>query len=221
LGNISNFLRDNDYFSVTNKSFQLSVYQHSGGCSFSKYEILWSLLTILNTFFFVAMFSNSFFSSSFFRTLDALYCRLVGVLNYGQDIFLLAIRTYWGWQFFQTGKGKLLNFDRTVEFFTSLNIPLPAVNAAMAGTVECLGGLLLLIGLFSRVVSLQLIVVMIVAYLTADAEAVQNILSKPDDFTSASPFLFLLTAVIVACFGGGKFSLDTLLGKLLSNQRKS
>ncbi len=167
------------------------------------------------------MFSNSFFSSSFFRTLDALYCRLVGVLNYGQDIFLLAIRTYWGWQFFQTGKGKLLNFDRTVEFFTSLNIPLPAVNAAMAGTVECLGGLLLLIGLFSRVVSLQLIVVMIVAYLTADAEAVQNILSKPDDFTSASPFLFLLTAVIVACFGGGKFSLDTLLGKLLSNQRKS
>jgi putative oxidoreductase len=84
-----------------------------------------------------------------------------------------------------------------------------------------LGGLLLLIGLFSRVVSLQLIVVMIVAYLTADAEAVQNILSKPDDFTSASPFLFLLTAVIVACFGGGKFSLDTLLGKLLSNQRKS
>ncbi len=167
------------------------------------------------------MFSNSFFSSSFFRTLDALYCRLVGVLNYGQDIFLLAIRTYWGWQFFQTGKGKLLNFDRTVEFFTSLNIPLPAVNAAMAGTVECLGGLLLLIGLFSRVVSLQLIVVMIVAYLTADAEAMQNILSKPDDFTSASPFLFLLTAVIVACFGGGKFSLDTLLGKLLSNQRKS
>lgn len=167
------------------------------------------------------MFLNSFFSSSLFRTLDALYCRLVGVLNYGQDIFLLAIRTYWGWQFFQTGKGKLLNFDRTVEFFTSLNIPLPAVNAAMAGTVECLGGLLLLIGLFSRVVSLQLIVVMIVAYLTADAEALQNIFSKPDDFTSASPFLFLLTAVIVACFGGGKLSLDTLLGKLLSNQRQS
>jgi putative oxidoreductase len=155
-------------------------------------------------------------TSTLFRTAESVYTRLTSLLSYGQDLFLLAIRVYWGWQFFQTGKGKLMNFDRTVEFFTSLNIPLPAVNAAMAGTVECLGGLLLLIGLFSRVVSLQLIVVMIVAYLTADAEAVQNILSKPDDFTSASPFLFLLTAIIVAFFGAGKWSADSIVQRFLT-----
>jgi putative oxidoreductase len=81
-------------------------------------------------------------TSTLFRTAESVYTRLTSLLSYGQDLFLLAIRVYWGWQFFQTGKGKLMNFDRTVEFFTSLNIPLPAVNAAMAGTVECLGGLL-------------------------------------------------------------------------------
>lgn len=111
-----------------------------------------------------------------------------------------------------------MNFERTVDYFTSLNIPMPSINAAMAGTTECVGGLLLLLGLASRVVSLQLVVVMVVAYLTADAEAVQHIFSNPDEFTAASPFLFLLTSVIVAFFGAGKFSLDTLLARFIKRR---
>ncbi len=31
--------------------------------------------------------------------------------------FLLAIRLYWGWQFFQTGWGKLQNIPRSRSFF--------------------------------------------------------------------------------------------------------
>lgn len=157
-------------------------------------------------------------STSFLKTASNLYGRLAHLLNYGQDILLLAMRLYWGWQFFQTGKGKLMNFERTVDYFTSLNIPMPSINAAMAGTTECVGGLLLLLGLASRVVSLQLVVVMVVAYLTADAEAVQHIFSNPDEFTAASPFLFLLTSVIVAFFGAGKFSLDTLLARFIKRR---
>ncbi len=160
-----------------------------------------------------------FFTSPLFRTLDSLYSRLVNLLNHGQSVLLLAMRLYWGWQFFQTGKGKLINFDRTVAFFTSLNIPLPAVNAALAGTTECLGGLLLIIGLGSRLISLQLAVVMVVAYLTADAEALGNIFTKPDDFTAASPFLFLLTALIVAFFGAGKWSADEILGRFVAKRK--
>lgn len=160
-----------------------------------------------------------FFSSPLFRTLDNLYTRLVNLLNHGQSLLLLAMRLYWGWQFFQTGKGKLINFDRTVEFFTSLNIPLPVVNAALAGTTECLGGLLLIVGLGSRLVSLQLAVVMIVAYLTADAEVFGNILTKPDDFTAASPFLFLLTALIVVFFGAGKWSADAILSRFVAKNK--
>ncbi|MCU0427389.1 MAG: DoxX family protein [Candidatus Kapabacteria bacterium] len=158
-------------------------------------------------------------SSSLFRTVSSVYSRLTSGLNYGQDAVLLIMRLYWGWQFFQTGKGKLANFERTVEFFTGLNIPFPTVNAAMAGTAECLGGLLLLLGLCSRIVSLQLMVVMVVAYLTADAEAVSHIFSNPDEFTSASPFLFLLTAIIVAVFGAGRISFDEVLRRYFSAQK--
>jgi putative oxidoreductase len=136
---------------------------------------------------------------------------LVTAGNSLQSVLLLMLRLFWGWQFFLTGKGKLMNLDRTAGFFESLNIPLPKLNAALAGTTEMAGGLLLLIGFGSRIITVPLMFVMVIAYATADIEAVRAIFSDPDKFTSAAPFLFLLTAVIIFCFGPGKLSLDALL----------
>ena len=55
---------------------------------------------------------------------------------------------------------------------------------------------------------MPLIFTIIVAYATADREALMAITSDPDKFVSAAPFLFLLASVIVLAFGPGKFSLD-------------
>ena len=125
--------------------------------------------------------------------------------------FLLGIRLYWGWQFFQTGKGKLSNISAPTAFFTELGIPFPKLNAYLAGSTECFGGLLLLAGLFSRVTSVPLIFTMLVAYGTAHLDVVKTIWSDPDSFVTAPPFLFLLAAVIVFIFGPGSFSADELL----------
>lgn len=149
-----------------------------------------------------------------------LYCKYCQALNYGRDPLLLFIRLYWGWQFFQTGKGKLINLERTTEFFTSLNIPMPMVNAIMAGATECLCGLALLLGLASRAVSLPLIGILCVAYLTADYDSLRQIFSNPDEFTSATPFLFLFVTGIVLVFGPGKLSLDYWLNDYLSKRRQ-
>lgn len=126
---------------------------------------------------------------------------------------LLVLRLYWGWSFVQTGWGKLMNLDRTTEFFASLNLPAPKLNAIMAGGTECIGGALLLLGLYTRFATPALIFTMIVAYATAEREALNAIFSNPDKFTGADPFLFLLTAVIVFAFGPGRLSLDALLRK--------
>lgn len=130
-----------------------------------------------------------------------------------QSPLLLAIRLYWGWQFAQTGWGKLTNLERTTGYFESLNIPMPKLNAIMAGGTECVGGALLALGLFARPASVPLIFTMIVAYATADREALQAITSDPDKFVTAAPFLFLLASLIVLAFGPGRLSLDALLGK--------
>lgn len=142
------------------------------------------------------------------NTVNALLDRIAGYLP---DPVLLGIRLYWGWQFFQTGKGKLGNLEATTGFFTELGLPFPKLNAIMAGSTECFGGLLLLIGLFSRVISVPLICTMIVAYLTADLDAVKAIWSDSDSFVTAAPFLFLMAAVIVFTFGPGRYSVDDIL----------
>jgi putative oxidoreductase len=110
-----------------------------------------------------------------------------------------------------TGKGKLENIGKVTEFFASLGIPLPTLNAYFIGSLECFGSLLLIIGLASQPLSLLIVISMSVAYLTADFEAVSNIFSDPDKFVKADPFPFLLTALIVLVFGPGRFSVDALL----------
>ena len=40
-----------------------------------------------------------------------------------QSPFLLLVRLYWGWQFIETGWGKVNNIGKVVEFFTTLGFP--------------------------------------------------------------------------------------------------
>jgi putative oxidoreductase len=130
-----------------------------------------------------------------------------------QSPLLLALRLYWGWQFFLTGRGKLMHLDRTTEFFRTLHIPFPYLNAWVVGLSECFGGLLLLSGLGARVVAAALAFDMIIAYLTADFDKVKTIFSNPDKFLGADPFLFMLATMIIFAFGPGVFSLDWLIAK--------
>jgi putative oxidoreductase len=152
------------------------------------------------------------------RLAAAAYRLAIKIGTWLQPVFLLVIRLYWGWQFFITGKGKLGDIQKVTGFFQSLGIPFPHLNAYLAGCTECFGGLLLLAGVASRVTTLPLIFTMIIAYITASPDAVKNIFSKPDDFVTADPFLFMLAAIIVFVFGPGLFSVDGLIGHLLKKR---
>jgi putative oxidoreductase len=148
------------------------------------------------------------------------YDRLVAVASRFQSLFLLVVRLYWGWQFFLDGKGKLLNLQKVTDYFGhDLHIPFPQFNACLASGTECIGGLLLLAGLGSRLVALPLAFTMIMAYLTAEKEALHHIFSNPDKFVTADPFLYLLASLIILVFGPGVFSLDWLFFK--SERRNS
>jgi putative oxidoreductase len=138
-----------------------------------------------------------------------------GLTAYLQSPLLLAVRLYWGWQLAQSGWGKLHNLERVTELFTSLNLPMPAQTAVFISCLEFFGGILLALGLFSRIISLMLTVNLIMAYVTADREAMFSIFSDPDKFMAAAPFTFLCASLVVLIFGAGKVSLDTVLGYLV------
>ncbi|HSY71121.1 MAG TPA: DoxX family protein [Alloacidobacterium sp.] len=121
--------------------------------------------------------------------------------------FLLLVRLYWGWQFAQSGWGRLHN-PHAVEFFASLGIPAPGIVEPAVSSLELVGGILLIVGLATRLTGLLLAADMFVAYLTSDRDALRSIISDPGKFYNADPFTFLFASLIVLIFGAGFFSLD-------------
>jgi putative oxidoreductase len=152
----------------------------------------------------------------FVLRLRSLYRSFFAVVDYLRSPFLLAVRLYWGWQLMQSGWGKLHNLPKVTEFFTSLNLPMPAQMALFISCVEFFGGIFLAVGLLSRLTALVLTVNMIMAYVTADREALRSIFSDPDKFYAAAPYVFLIASLIILIFGPGKVSLDTLLDKVVA-----
>ncbi len=122
-----------------------------------------------------------------------------------QSPFLLVLRLYSFGSFFLTGKGKLADIGKVSELFGSLGISLRILNAHFIGSLERFGSLRLIIGLTSRPLALLVLLSMIVAYLTADFEAVSASFSDPDKFVKADPFPCLLTALIVFVIGSEGF----------------
>ena len=145
--------------------------------------------------------------SSVFR-LHAMFIRIVSSL---QSPFLLVIRLYWGWQFAQNGWGKLHNLDHVTEFFASLHLPAPHFTAVFVASFEFVAGILLALGLLSRITALGMFIDMLTAYLAADREAFLSFFSAPDKFAAADPFIYFFVALIILIFGPGFFSFDTLL----------
>jgi putative oxidoreductase len=152
------------------------------------------------------------------KRLIAKYVEVSGMLSRLQSPFLLAVRLYWGWQFAQTGWGKLHNIAKITAFFASLNIPFPAFNAHFIAGLEFFGGILLILGLGTRLIGFLMVGNMLVAYWTADREALSSIFSDPGKFYAADPFTFLYASLIVLIFGAGYLSLDHIIAKRMKEQ---
>lgn len=162
------------------------------------------------------------------------YQKIIGVGSFLQHFLLLAIRLYWGFSFFQAGWGKLNNIQPVINFFGNLGIPLPTFNAYLVGGVETIGGLFLLFGFASRLAAIPLSITMIAALFTAHINATSEMfaalfnihgnfevfMAKMGKLTDEAPFNYLLASLVVLCFGPGKISIDFILEKLFSKNKK-
>jgi len=147
-------------------------------------------------------------------TLRKLYGLLVTAANSVQPYFLLFVRLYWGYQFAIDGWGKLTHLARVAEYFGSLGLPAPGPTAMFVSILELVGGILLAIGLGTRLIALLLFCNMTVAYYTGDHDAFLGFFAHPDAFVSASPFSYWMASLIILVYGPGYLSLDALIERM-------
>jgi putative oxidoreductase len=129
----------------------------------------------------------------------------------------LLVRLTLGLVFLTTGWGKLHSLGDVTEFFRSLNIPAPGVQAAFVSTIEFAGGVLLILGLGTRIVSALLIGVMAVAIYTAKLPELHGVV----DLANTVELTYLVMFVWLVVAGAGAISLDHLLGRRLASRAGS
>jgi len=96
--------------------------------------------------------------------INGLVERVTGKLAF---IAPLATRIVIGLAFFQAGTGKFRHFENVVGFFQGLGIPFPTFHAGLVASMETVGGIMLILGLFTRFFASGLSITMVVALLTA------------------------------------------------------
>jgi putative oxidoreductase len=126
----------------------------------------------------------------------------------------LVMRLVVGYVFMLTGWGKLNNLPQMIQNFTEWGIPFPKILTPFVSGVEFFGGILLILGLFTRIPAAMLAVVMLVAIKSAKWENVDSLetLLGFEEMTYFAAFLWLAIA------GPGKASLDYLLLRKTGNE---
>lgn len=137
--------------------------------------------------------------------------RLLDVLHANRWAGPLAVRLVFGYFWLETGLGKVQHLEGFTERFVHWGVPFPAFSAALSAWTDLLGGVLLMLGLFTRLVCVPMIVNMVVAL----ALVVSMDLSGLDDYVETSELTYVLIFFWLLMAGPGKVSLDTLLARWL------
>ena len=136
-----------------------------------------------------------------------IYTTFTNVSNVFKPISLLFARLIVAYGFYEPALNKWKDIQGIADWFGSIGIPFPLLNAYMAASTEAIGVVLLTLGLFTRVISLPLIVVMIVAITTVHL---------PNGFSAGDngfeiPLYYMIFLFIFFTQGAGKFSIDKLI----------
>jgi len=126
-----------------------------------------------------------------------------------KDFSLLALRLILAYGFYEPAMMKLKDISAIADWFESLGMPFPTLNAYLATITETLGFVLLAVGLFTRIISFPLIITMVVAIITVHAS---NGFAAGDNGYEI-PLYYIIMLFTLMAFGSGKFSADNFLQK--------
>ena len=139
--------------------------------------------------------------------LKSIYPFSKNILSNGQSLSLLFARLAVAYGFYDPAMQKWSDISSVATWFGSIGIPFPTLHAYMAASTELIGVVLLTLGLFTRLISIPLMVIMVVAITTVH---LVNGFSAGDNGFEI-PLYYMMFLAIFASFGAGKLSLDYLL----------
>jgi len=138
-----------------------------------------------------------------------------------ESLALLVMRILFGLALWFSGYSHLTHYDMMVKRFTDWGVPLPGLNVYISGITECGGGLLLLFGIATRLISIPLFFNFVVAYVTASRSKLVQMIAGPGhwdgvaDVVNDDAMPFLAMSLIAFAFGPGKISVDYILKRIL------
>jgi putative oxidoreductase len=130
---------------------------------------------------------------------------------------LLLLRLCLAAVFIPSGWGKLHDLQKVTDFFTELGIPWPHLNAVVVAFSEFVCGGLLLLGAFSRLAAIPLIVSMTIAILTARRGDVHGVA----DLFALDELIYMALAIAILVLGAGAVSADGLLARRFFPSRQT
>jgi putative oxidoreductase len=119
----------------------------------------------------------------------------------------LLVRLVFGYFWLETGWAKLHNLSGFTERFVNWGIPFPALSATVSAFTEFAGGGLLMLGLFTRLTAIPMIINMIVAIALVVFKNVHSL----DDFVELDEVTYTLIFFWLLVAGPGKVSVDAWL----------
>jgi len=138
-------------------------------------------------------------------------CNAIGnKLDFAKDIPLLFMRLVLAYGFWGPAMMKWNNMDGIIDWFSGMGMPFPTVNAYLSATTEVSGSVLLLLGLGTRLISIPLMIVMLVAIFTVHIS--HGFEAGANGFEIPLYYLIMLFTLLV--YGPGRYSLEGLLRKM-------
>jgi len=158
------------------------------------------------------------------------YEKFSEITSNAKSASLLFVRLIIAYNFYEPAMMKWSDMSSTAMWFESMGIPFPTLQAYMAASTEMLGVVLLTLGLFTRAISIPLIIIMFVAIATVHGENGYAMIQAGSEVVDAwvngvetpgtlvalqngfeMPLYYIIFLLVLVSQGAGNLSLDRLI----------